>query len=453
MSRPKVLIADDERFVRESLTELLESAGFAVTAVEHADAAAKLLDEEELDVVLTDLRMPNGDGMSLLERARAAAPTLPVIVFTGAGSVADAVRAMKAGAFDFLLKPVDPDELTVVVRRACEHRELLAEVGQLRRAVHKLRGRRALVGSAAAMAPVFAAIEQVAATDATVLVTGESGTGKELVAQALHDASPRSDRALVEVNCAAIPAELFESELFGHRRGAFTGAVSDRRGRFGEAEGGTLLLDEVGTLPLALQAKLLRVLESGEYQPVGDSRTRLAAARIVALTNEDLGERVREGTFRADLFYRLNVFPIEVPPLRRRKEDIPAIAAHLLRGLRNAPDPLDEDALAVLAAYDWPGNVRELRNVLERATIVAGAGGRVDAALLGRILESTLHGSATGAGGLREQLDAHERHLLLQALAQARGHRRAAAEALGIDPRNLSYYLRKHGLAEPPRSS
>jgi DNA-binding NtrC family response regulator len=449
MSRiPRVLIVDDEPYVRESLAEVLGAEGFEVRTASAAGEALELLESLDFDVVLTDLRLGEPDGLWLLERVRAAHPSLPVILFTGAGSVRDAVQAMKVGAFDFVLKPVDPEELSVLVRRATEHRALLAEVGQLRRKLRDLRGPRRMVGSSLALRQVLEAVERVGPTEATVFVTGESGTGKELVAEAIHRASPRRECELVEVNCAAIPEELFESELFGHRRGSFTGAVSDRRGRFGEAEGGTLVLDEVGTLTPALQAKLLRVLETGEYQMVGESRTRVADVRVVAITNEKLAERVKEGSFRADLYYRLNVFPIEVPPLRLRKEDIAELVLHMLSQIPGAPPRIGEQALALLRSYDWPGNVRELRNVLERASIASGPVAELRSDLLRPILESALPSIRMVAGmpGLRERLDAHERDILLAALASTEGRRGKAAEMLGIDPRNFGYYLKKHGI-------
>jgi DNA-binding NtrC family response regulator len=445
VSPPRILVVDDEDYVRRSLAEVLLAEGLEVLEASSAEEAAGVAAREDLDVVLTDLRLSSADGMWLLEQVRAQDPGLPVVLFTGAGSVADAVQAMKAGAFDFLVKPVDPGALVVLVRRASEHKALLAEVGHLRREVSQLRGPRVLVGSSPAMERVRTAVAQVAPTDATVLIAGETGTGKELVADAIHRASRRAAGPLVELNCAAVPGELFESELFGHRRGAFTGAVGDRRGRFAEAEGGTLVLDEVGTLTPAMQAKLLRVLETGGYQLVGESRTRQADVRVIAVTNEDIEQRVTAGSFRADLYYRLNVFPLELPPLRARKEDLPELARHLLAPIRRAPGELEADALGVLAAYDWPGNVRELRNVLERATILAGPDAPPDAELLARLLGADAP-PAGAPSGLRAQLDARERELVAEALTRTEGRRREAAELLGIDPRNLGYYLRKHGI-------
>ena len=456
-----VLVVDDESFVRESLVDLLENEGYGTLSASGAAEALRLLGTEKISLIVTDLRMPDGDGLSLLEDTRKQHADLPVVVLTGMGTVSEAVQAMKAGAFDFIQKPVDPEQFVILVRRALEHRDLVSEVKYLRGAVEDLRGaKEEMVGASAALSAVRALIGQVAPTNATVLITGESGTGKELVADEIHQRSPRSGQKLVRVNCAAIPEALFESEFFGHRRGAFTSAVADRVGRFTEAEGGTIVLDEIGTLKPDMQAKLLRVLESGEYQVVGESRTRVADVRVVASTNEDLAARVREGTFRRDLYYRLHIFPIDVPPLRRRKEDLPALAEHFLsrvrlvsRGQSPTSGLLSKAAQDVLRAYDWPGNLRELRNVLERAAILAG-GNPVDAALLERVLGSSSPGpeAPVSSGGnedlhIRRRIEALERHLLEKALALASGRRRDAASLLGIDPKNMGYYLRKHGLA------
>ncbi len=448
-----ILVVDDEAYVRESLAEVLGSEGFRVQTANGVAQAAERLALAEPDVILTDLRMGGGDGLELLRQVRSEGYTTPVVMMTGVGTLRDAVEAIQGGAYDFLQKPVDSSQLVLLLRRAVEHRELVSEVRTLRRTAGEVAAQRQLVGSSAALARVRALIAQVAPTDATVLVTGESGTGKELVGEQIHRGSARAAKALVRVNCAAVPPTLFESEFFGHRRGAFSGAVSDRVGRFAEAQGGTLVLDEIGTLPPEMQSKLLRVLENGEYQVVGESRTRVADARVVALTNENLPERVAKGEFRADLYYRLNVFPIALPPLRTHKEDLPAIALSILAGLRRTPGSgearLSVEALDVLSSYDWPGNVRELRNVLERASIVAGARS-IDAALLRALLEPTL-AIAPSSGpddfNLRRNLDAAEKQLVQRALDRSEGRKKDAAELLGIDPRNLGYYLRKHGMS------
>jgi DNA-binding NtrC family response regulator len=365
---------------------------------------------------------------------------------------------MKSGAYDFLQKPIEPDQLVLIVRRALEHGRLSREVRRLRDAEGRRQGGRLLVGSSASMQDVRRMIEQVAPTDATVLVSGESGTGKELVASRIHALSTRCDRSLVLVNCAAIPETLFESEFFGHRRGAFSGAERDREGRFAEAEGGTLVLDEVHTLGANVQAKLLRVLETGEFQMVGESRTRRVDVRIVAVTKADLELEGREGGFRSDLYWRLNVFPVQVPPLREHAEDIPELAADLSTrivarlGIGSAPLTITPAALALMRAYGWPGNVRELRNVLERAAILTAPDGEVTPDVLHPLLGAS--GSSRGADAsalnLRGRLDALEQETIREALTQAQGSKKEAARLLGIDPKNLSYYLRKHDLGETP---
>ena len=460
--RTRILVVDDERYVRDSLVELLGLEGYACAAAGSMPEALEQLGGFDPAVVLTDLSMPSGDGLELLAAIRRAGSTVPVVLMTGVGTVRDAVAAIQGGAYDFLQKPVDQGQLRLLLKRAVELQELVREVHSLRARASGTHGR-ALLGSSSAMARVRQAIEQVAQTDATVLVTGESGTGKELAAEQVHLRSARSRKPLVRVNCAAIPTTLFESEFFGHRRGAFSGAVADRTGRFAEAEGGTIVLDEIGTLPGEMQAKLLRVLENGEYQVVGESRTRVSDARVIALTNESLPERVQKGEFRSDLYYRLNVFPIAMPPLRAHREDIGEIAAELLAALparRPGRAPaLGAGALEVLHSHEWPGNVRELRNVLERAAIVGGSG-PLEAGLLRALLEPALAASevvvaAPGGGDLqlRHNLDALEKQLVQRALDKCEGRKKDAAALLGIDPRNLGYYLRKHGLSDlPPRA-
>jgi DNA-binding NtrC family response regulator len=462
-SRHTVLVVDDEAYVRESLLEVVEGHGLNAVAAADTPSALALLETEAVDAIVADLQMPGGGATALLEAVRAQGIGIPILVITGVGTIASAVEAMKAGAFDFLQKPVDPEQLVLVLRRALEHSRLLSDVRFLRRAASEQRAPARLVGESAALRQVRELLAQVARTDATVLVTGESGTGKELVAEQIHEASPRAERNLVRVNCSAIPESLFESEFFGHRRGAFSGAISNRAGRFAESEGGTLVLDEIGTLRPEMQAKLLRVLEGGEYQVVGESRTRVADVRVIAITNEPLAEAVRTGTFRADLYYRLSIFPIEVPPLRRHKEDIPELAAHLLGRMLARPETggdagapsvprLPADVLEILTSYDWPGNVRELRNVLERALIICGER-TPDARVFRSLLESSLpqsDGPVRGDLHLRSGLDAEERDLIQAALIRAEGKKKDAAALLGIDARNLGYYLRKHGLSERP---
>ena len=456
----EVLVVDDEAYVRDSLSEVLQAEGMRPYAVDGAHAAIEFLARKRVDVIVTDLRMPSGDGMMLLEESRSLGVAIPILVITGVGTVGEAVQAIKAGAFDFLQKPVDPEELAVLVRRAAEHRRLVGEVASLRSEVHGRQVSRQLVGSSPAMERVRAAIRQVAPTDATVLITGESGTGKELAAEEIHRSSARARGPLVRVSCAALPPERSERVFFGERADGPPGEEppAEDRGRFAEAEGGTLVLDEVGVLHAGAQARLLRVLETGEFQPLGEARVRVADVRVIATSNADLAAQVEAGGFRRDLLYRLAVFPIEMPPLRTHKEDLAEIARHLLerphrlpRALApGAPVELGGEALDVLASYDWPGNVRELSNVLERAAIISEAG-PLRAELLRDLLEANAplpEPRAPAELNLRKNLDALERGLVLKAVAATRGKKKEACELLGIDPRNLGYYLRKHAITD-----
>jgi len=455
----EVLVVDDEAYVRDSLTELLQTEGMRPHAADGARAAIEFLARKRVDVIVTDLRMPSGDGMMLLEESRSLGAAIPILVITGVGTVGEAVKAIKAGAFDFLQKPVDPEELVVLVRRAAEHRRLVGEVASLRSEVHGRQVSRHLVGSSPAMERVRAAIRQVAPTVATVLITGESGTGKELAAEEIHRSSARARGPLVRVSCAALPPERFERVLFGERaESPGEGSSSEERGRFAEAEGGTLVLDEVGALQAGAQARLLRVLETGEFQALGEARVRVADVRVIATSNADLAAAAAAGGFRRDLLYRLAVFPIEMPPLRAHMEDLAEIARHLLerphrlpRALApGAPVELGGEALDVLASYDWPGNVRELSNVLERAAIISEAG-PLRAELLRDLLEANAplpEPRAPAELNLRKNLDALERGLVLKAVAATRGKKKEACELLGIDPRNLGYYLRKHAITD-----
>ena len=463
LRRDRILLVEDESYVRESMAEVLRQEGFQVFLAEDVEQAVAVLQDEAVDTVLTDLRLPGRSGLDLLAAAPVLESGVPVILITGHGTVEDAVLAMKRGAWDFVQKPIDPDALVVAVRRALQHGRLEGEVRRLRSAFSRFRGERGILGGSRAMEGVRRLVAQVAPTDTTVLVTGESGTGKELVCVELHAQSGRAGGPLVFVNCAAIPESLVESEFFGHRRGSFTGAAEDRPGRFEEARGGTLVLDEIETLKHDAQAKLLRVLEGGEYQRVGDARPRRMDCRIVAVSNEDLPAKVERGEFRGDLLWRLDVFPIVMPPLREHPEDIDAIAARLIERLRArlgqpaAPGgELAPDALRLLRGYAWPGNVRELRNVLERALILAGPRGRLDAEVFGPLLAAAARATPGGAGqpradhgfNLRDRREALERDLVARALAAAGGQRKEAAAMLGIDPKNMAYYLRKHGLGD-----
>jgi two-component system, NtrC family, response regulator AtoC len=449
--RATVLLVDDEAYIRESLAELLARRGFEVrTASEGRQAlAAELL--EGCDAVITDLRMPGLAGRELVTALVERWPGLPVLVLTAHGAIASAVDCLRAGAADYLLKPIEAAALEVALERALERAARGRELEFLRRGGRAEAGTgERLIGDSPAWREVVQLVEVVAPSDTTVLLEGETGTGKEEIARLMHRLSSRATEALVVVNCAAIPPELFESELFGHRRGAFTGASADRDGRFRVADGGTLVLDEVNSLPLVAQAKLLRVLEDGSFERVGESRPTRVDVRLVCATNADLDREVREGRFRADLLYRIKVVPIRLPPLRERAGDVRLLAeafvAELAARFGRATRGLDEEAIAALESYAWPGNVRELRNVLERAVLLE-RGPRISRGSLPLSPSGGVPAADSAADlNLRRRVAEAERQTLLAALERARGVRKHAAELLGVDDRNLSYYLRKHGL-------
>jgi two-component system response regulator AtoC len=449
-SRGRVLVVEDESYVRESLVEILRTRRFETSAAASVADALVHLAKAPVDVVLSDLRMPGADGLELVRRMQTAAPDVPVVILTGHGNVASAVECLKAGASDYILKPVEPEALEVALDRALEARALRREVRYLR-STFAAQAETA-IGESPAWRRVVGMVAAAAPTASGVLITGESGTGKELLARRLHALSNRAAGPFVKVNCAAVPLELWESEFFGHRKGSFAGAASDREGRFQLADRGTLLLDEVGAMPAAGQAKLLRAIQDGEFERLGDEQATRVDVRVVASTNSDLEAEVQQGRFRADLFYRLNVVRIDVPPLRDRREDIPLLARHftdeIARRLgRPAPEILPE-MLARLQAYPWPGNARELRNVIERAMILDPSHGLelLDLAPGGQAAVSAETPLAERELNLREALNKLEREMLLEAHRRAGGVRKEAAHLLGIDPRNLSYYMRKHDL-------
>jgi DNA-binding NtrC family response regulator len=371
----RILIADDEEIVIRSTLRILEDSGYVLQTARDGAEALRRIDEDHFDVVILDIMMPKLDGIEVLRRVKETHPDIEVIMFTGLAQIETAVSCMKLGAFDYLAKPFDPDELRLAVTRALERRALRQENLHLRLAVGSKYRLDNMIGSSARMQQVYRLIAQCAATNTTVLITGESGTGKELIARAIHHNSLRKARPFVAVDCNALSENLLESELFGHAKGAFTGAVAHKKGMFEMAEGGTLFLDEIGNIPLSIQAKLLRVIQEREYRAVGDTRTQSANFRLVAASNRDLAAMSAAGEFRDDLYYRINVFPIVAPALRDRREDIPALAFHFVRTfsreLGKDVDEISEGALNLLASYDWPGNVRELENALHRATILA----------------------------------------------------------------------------------
>ena len=432
MATGRILLVEDRESLRRMLERALVGEGYEVVAAADGESGIEQVRERAFDLVLTDLRLPGASGLEVLAASRAAHPELPVVVLTAYGTVRSAVEAMRLGAVDFLEKPVEIDELFALVR------SLVA--GEAGGEAFEVAGGPAIVGRHPRMRAALRLLEKVAPTDSTVLLTGESGTGKELFARALHALSGRSSGPFVAVNCAAIPEGLLESELFGHEKGAFTGAHRRRAGRFEQAAGGTLLLDEVGELTPAVQGKVLRVLEERSFERVGGAGTLSTDARLVAATNRDLAQMVEAGEFRSDLYYRLDVFPIELPPLRERASDLPALARHLLDRLarrHGAPAlKLDDDAGELLAAQSWPGNVRQLANVLERAVILSERP-RLSAADLRPLL-------APAAAD-------DERQRLRRALEETDGDKRRAAELLGVSYRTVLRRVAEHDLAGFPR--
>jgi two-component system nitrogen regulation response regulator NtrX len=446
-----ILVVDDESNIRRMVARVLEAEGHRAREVGDGRAAIAAIEEEEPEVVLLDLAMPELDGLATLRIVRERWPELPVVMMSGRATLGDAVQATKLGAFHFIEKPLNPEALLLTVRGALE----LRRARELSRAlVAELGGEQRMIGSSPAMHAIRELIRQVAPTDARVLITGESGTGKELVAAALHAQSRRADGPFVRVNSAAIPRELVESEMFGHEKGAFTGATERRRGRFELADGGTLFLDEVAELSAEAQAKLLRALESGEVERVGGQEPIRVDVRVIAATNRDLRAEIAAGRFREDVYYRLNVIPIHLPPLRERAEDIPELAAHFLARLQArhglVPPVLLPDAIERLMLYPWPGNVRELANVCERLAILhpgREVGAREVASMLpdsGAVKE--IPGAAPvelSGGSLTERLDAYERALILAALEEAGGNVADAARRLGTDRANLYRRMRR----------
>jgi two-component system response regulator AtoC len=450
MSRAVILIVDDDERLRDTLGILVRSLGHDPRVAADVAGAERVLAEGAVDLVISDLRMPGGSGLDLLDIVQRGDPHTPVIVLTAYGTVETAVAAMKKGAFDYLQKPFDAAEMEVRITRALALQRVRLESDYLREEAETRGGFEELIGVSGAMQRVFELVAQVAPAKASILISGETGTGKELVARAIHRRSPREAHLLVPVNLAAVPAELLESELFGHARGAFTGAVAERTGKFELADRGTLFLDEIGDAPLALQPKILRVLQDGVVERVGSNQRREVDVRIIAATNRDLAAEVAAGRFRADLYYRLRVVEIPVPPLRERREDIRYLAAHFLRkfGQRRPGDTpkITDAALQLIEDYPWPGNVRELEHVIERAVLLC----RTDTVGT-RLLDLRVPGGPTRdePSGLRldEALDRLEREMILKALEETKQVKARAARLLGLSERSLWYKLRKHGLS------
>ena len=447
----RVLVVDDERRARRVLQIMLEQNGLESVAADSGEEALQLFQQERIDLVLTDLRMPGMSGLDLLRQLRSLDPELPVILMTAYGTVESAVEAMKLGAVDYILRPIDIGAVEAVVKRALELRTYRTENRFLKEQVRTAFDADQLAAAAPQMVEVADLVTKVAPTKSSVLITGETGTGKEVVARTLHRLSPRADKLFVPINCAAIPADLLESELFGHARGAFTGAQQERAGKFEVADGGTLFLDEIGDMPHGLQAKLLRVLQEGVIEPVGSNRRIPVDVRIVSSTNRNLQEAIQADRFRLDLFYRLNVFHIQLPPLRERREDIAALAPVFLerfaRELGRPSPRFSESAIALLQRHEWPGNVRELRNLVERAAVLC-SGDTVDAQFLQGLLPAPppTHDDGDEPFELEPAVEKLERRLILRALGATADNKAQAAKLLGVSERTLWYKLKKFDL-------
>ncbi|HMG36829.1 MAG TPA: sigma-54 dependent transcriptional regulator [Blastocatellia bacterium] len=445
-----VLVVDDEQGIRQTLSGVLEDEGLTVTSVASGEECLAAFEKHLFSCVLLDVWLPGIDGIETLERLKTAYPETAVIMISGHGNIESAVRATRLGALDYIEKPLQIERTVLAVRNALRQRQLEADNERLRQ---ELDHDYVMIGESVPMRALRQQIAVAAPTNGRILIYGESGTGKELAARAIHNSSARASMPFVELNCAAIPEELIESELFGHTRGAFTGATQAKRGKFEQADGGTLLLDEVGDMSLKVQAKVLRVLEEQRFEPVGSNSAVKVDVRIIAATNKQLDEEIERGQFRPDLFYRLNVIPFEVPPLRERKEDIPLLVDYFnLRYSRNygrKPKSFDPEALSRLSEYDWPGNVRELRNTVERVVIMTAK----DAI---RASDLPVFGpSETGStlprynfSSYREGREAYERNYILRKLAECDGNVTRTAEALGIDRSHLHRRMKALGITE-----
>ncbi|MDR2588709.1 MAG: sigma-54 dependent transcriptional regulator [Spirochaetales bacterium] len=445
-----ILVVDDEKNIREGLAQALEMEGYRIFLAADGEEALRVFAEEEIDLVITDLKMPVLSGEEVLRRVVAEEPALPVIILTGHGTIETAVDAMHAGAYDFLTKPVNLDHLSLLVKRALANRDLVLQYRAMQEELNKKRGFSNIIGASPELRRIFTVVEQVAPTRAAVLITGESGTGKELVADAIHNLSGRREKAFIKVHCAALSESLLESELFGHEKGAFTGALARKRGRFELAHLGTIFLDEIGEINPAVQVKILRVLQDKKFERVGGEETVEVDVRVVAATNRDLKKEIAEGSFREDLFYRLNVVNIHMPPLRERKEDIPLLAAAFLKEFAEENGKeirgIEPKVLSALYAYSWPGNIRELRNCMESAVVLCKG-----SAITPEDLPPSVYSGAEDNFlriTLGTSIAAAEKEIIRGTLAHFRGNKSRAAEVLGIGRKTLHRKLKEYGLED-----
>jgi len=446
MQKANILIVDDEKDICMALNILLSKEGHAVKEAYNGEQALQRMKEEDFDVIMTDIKMGKMDGFEVLKEAQKISPETSVIMMTAFASVGSAVEAMRAGAADYITKPFINDEIRLTIRRILQSRALQMENLILRQELSQRPAAFSkIIGSSEPMQRVFAVMEKVIPSKSNILISGDSGTGKGLVAQAIHEAGPRRDKPFISINCGAIPENLLESELFGHKKGAFTSAMDDKKGLITMAHGGTLFLDEIGELPSALQVKLLHVIQTRELTPVGDTRVITVDVRIIAATNADLMQRVKEGRFREDLFYRLNVIEINMPALRERSDDIPVLIKHYLdlftkEAGKNLKD-IDYEAMQALLAYDWPGNIRELRNTMERAVVLADGDLITIHDLPDKFRTLDIEGISTSS--LRQALDNFERDYIKRCLTENKGNKETAASKLGIDLATLYRKLKK----------
>jgi len=449
MNPHNILIVDDESSIRQSLKGVLEDEGYKVMGADSGESCLDLLRHRSFDVILLDVWLPGMDGLEALQKIKQADDGAEVIMISGHGTIETAVRATKLGAFDFLEKPLSLEKTLILVKNAIAARKLRGENRELKRQLH---GQYLIVGNSIPMKALRQQIALMAPTNGRVLIYGESGTGKELAAHAIHSQSPRQDEMFVEVNCAAIPEDLIESELFGHRQGSFAGASADKEGKFQKAHGGTLFLDEVGDMSLKTQSKVLRTLDEQRFTPVGGDEPVTVDARLIAATNKDLEEEISRGNFREDLFYRLNVIPFSVPPLRERKEDIPLLARYFLKDFSAAygrrQREITDDAIDTLMRYSWPGNVRELRNVIERIVIMNPAVNRLDRKHLPPLVyrDGSRRGLMDGST-LHQARAAYERDFILKKLDENHGNMSRTAEVLGLERSHLYRKMKTLGIA------
>jgi len=447
--KPKILIVDDEPDICKALEFLLNREGYAVTAVNSGEDAIEKLKTEGFDVVITDLKMGKVDGMTVLEKSKETAPDMPVIIMTAFASIESAVEAMKRGAADYIVKPFLNEEIKLTIKKILEQKKIISENIALKQQISQRMACKEFVATSDSMIKILETLEKVIPTKSNIIILGESGTGKGLIAEMIHCNSPRRDKPFISINCSAIPDGLLESELFGYKKGAFTGAVSDKLGLIPLAHQGTLFLDEIGDMPVSLQAKLLKILETGEVYPLGDTKPRIVDVRIISATNMDIENRIKEGRFREDLYWRLNVIEIKIPPLRERKDDIEVLVKHFTDKFsaehKKNVKGIDKHAMSLLLGYSWPGNVRELRNVIERAVVLAEGEYITPENLPDKLKKAERE---IKPSTLKTYLSDYEKALLIKLYESHSRDKEETARALGIDLATLYRKFKKYGIEE-----